>query len=105
MKKLPSITVAIPVYNRLDLFKRTIESVFKQSVMPDETVVVDDASTEEGLWEYLKSLKGIRALRNKRNLGAIVNYNKCIKLAKSEYVVSLASDDLLVRDYIKTWKK
>jgi len=104
MKKVPSITVAIPTYNRLDLLKRTLDSVFAQEVPPDEILVVDDSSTEKEVWDYLKDLKGIRLIRNRKNMGSFENINKCIRLAKSDYVIIVQSDDLIMSNCIKVYK-
>lgn len=98
------ISVSIPTYNRLDLLIKCLESVFNQSVPPDEIIVVDDASSDD-TWEYLKKVKGIRAVRNKKNLGMIGNWNESIRQAKNQFVVSLHSDDAILPDYIKTWKE
>lgn len=103
-KKKVSITVAIPTYNRLDLLKRTLESVLTQKVPPDEVLVVDDASTEKEVWEYLKGLEGIRLIRNRKNLGSFENINKCFRIAKSDYVVVVQSDDLIMSNCIKVYK-
>jgi len=70
------ISVSIPTYNRLDLLIKCLESVFNQSVPPDEIIVVDDASSDD-TWEYLKKVKGIRAVRNKKNLGMIGKKSIC----------------------------
>ena len=102
--KAPSITVAIPTYNRLDLLKKTIHSVFAQEAPPDEILVVDDASTEREVWEYLKGLERIRLIRNKKNLGSFENINKCIRLAKSDYVIVVQSDDLIMPGCVKSYK-
>ena len=103
-KKRATIAVSIPTFNRIDLLKRTLKSVFAQTEPPDEIIVIDDGSTD-GTWEYLKTIKGIKAYRNKKNLGMIENWNETIKRAKSEYVVSLHSDDLILSDYIKVWRE
>ena len=104
MAKSPTLTVAVPTYNRLDLLKRTLESVLNQKVPPDEIIVVDDGS-EKGVIEHLKSLKGIKLIRNKKNLGAFENINECFKKAKSDYVVVCGSDDLLLPNCIKVYKE
>ena len=98
------ISVSIPTFNRVELLKRCLASVFAQTVPPDEIIVIDDGSTD-GTWEYLKSIRGIKAYRNKKNLGMIENWNETIRRAKSKFVVSLHSDDLLLPDYIKNWKE
>lgn len=101
-----SIAVSIPLFNRIKLFKRTVSSVLNQSVPPDEFIIVDNGSTD-GSYEYALTLKkrGVKVSRNKNNIGMIRNWNKSIEKAKSDYVVCLGSDDILLPDYIKVWRE
>src|SRR5690349_13467291 len=103
-KKDFTISISIPTFNRYDLLQRTLESIFNQSEKPDEIIVVDDRSTDK-TWEYLKTVKGIKAYRNKKNLGIFGNWNESIRLAKRDFVVNLHSDDLISPDFIKIWKE
>ena len=41
-----NISVVIPTYNRRDLLRRALLSVFAQSLLPTEVVVIDDGSTD-----------------------------------------------------------
>lgn len=102
--KDPTISISIPTFNRYDLLRRTLQGVFSQSEAPDEIIVVDDNSTD-GTWKYLQSLKNIKIHRNKSNLGIFGNWNQSVRLAKSDFVVSLHSDDLISPHYIRTWKE
>jgi len=103
-KKKVTITVGIPTFNRLQILKKTIESVLAQTEKPDEVIVSDNCSTD-GVWEYLKEIPGIKASRNRKNIGATANYNRVLELAKSDYVLALGSDDIVLPDYIKVWKE
>jgi len=106
MRNKITISVSVPLFNRLDLFKKTVNSVFAQAEPPDEFIIVDNGSTD-GSYEYALTLKGkgVKVYRNKTNIGMIGNWNETIKRSNSEFVVSLHSDDLLMPDYIKTWKE
>src|SRR4030095_4947845 len=41
------VSVVIPTYNRAALIGDTISSIFRQTVPPDEVIVVDDGSTDD----------------------------------------------------------
>lgn len=41
------ITVVIPTYNRYELLKRALHSVYAQIHMPHEVIIIDDGSTDE----------------------------------------------------------
>jgi len=41
-----NISVIIPTYNRCELLRRALLSVFAQTLLPTEVVVIDDGSTD-----------------------------------------------------------
>ncbi len=89
-------TVAIPVYNRRELTRRAIDSALAQDVEGLEVLAVDDCSADD-VWELLRSYTDPRfvAVRNPVNLGLFQNFNRCLQLARGEYVRLLCCDDLL----------
>ncbi len=105
--KTPFFTVAIPVYNRLEFTKLAIESVLNQSFKDFELVIIDDFSTESGMWEYIKNIKDprVRAYRNEKNLGIVFNWKRCIELAEGKWFRFLLNDDLLFVDALEITKE
>ena len=108
----PFFTIAIPVYNRLNYLKEAVQSVLSQSFKDYELLIIDDGSTEEGIWDYISSLTDdrIRAIRNPKNLGIVPNWIKCIVEAKGIWFKFLLSDDILfnnslsvINDLINTY--
>ena len=89
-------TIAIPVYNRVDLIGRCVLSALRQADQNVEIVIVDNASTD-GTWEYLCNLDTslVRIYRNDSNIGIFGNFNRCLHEAKGRYIRFLCSDDLL----------
>lgn len=90
------LTIAIPVYNRYESFEDALLSAVKQ-VVKVEVIVVDNASSHNKFEEFTKSinLKNVTYYRNTTNLGMYGNWNRCIELCKTEFVMILCSDDLL----------
>ena len=41
-----NISVVIPTYNRVELLKRSIDSVINQTIKPFEIIIVDDGSND-----------------------------------------------------------
>jgi glycosyltransferase involved in cell wall biosynthesis len=82
-----------------------IESVLKQSYGNVQLIVVDDASTDNSV-EVIKQLAGkypsIEFLSLQHNLGNCKAFNKGLALAKGEYVIDLAGDDVLLPARIET---
>jgi glycosyltransferase involved in cell wall biosynthesis len=49
----PAISIIIPTYNRLELLKETLQSIFRQTLQASEIIVVDNGSSD-GTVEWLK---------------------------------------------------
>lgn len=97
----PKLTVAIPTRNRSELLKRSIECVLNQTYKDFELLIIDNASTDK-TYEVVKSFKDrrIRYFRNKKNLGIIGNWNKCIKKAVGEYINIFHDDDIMYDSFL-----
>lgn len=98
------VDVIIPVYRGLQETRRCIESVLgcRQETYL-EVVVVDDASPEPELADYLNSLaasSSITLLRNQSNLGFVQSVNLGMSLHPKRDVVLLNSDTLVANDWL-----
>jgi glycosyltransferase involved in cell wall biosynthesis len=93
---LPSVSIVLPTFNRLQFLPATIESVFNQT-MPDwELVVVDDGSGPDVL-AYLDALSGdarVRVLKFPHSGNPSSARNRGIAVAQAPYIAFLDSDDL-----------
>lgn len=98
----PRISICIPTYNRSDLLRKTLISVARQTVEPYEIIVADNCS-EDDTEKVAKSFQGVMYYRNEGNLGLAGNSNRCIQLAKSEFVTILHSDDLIAPQWHEYW--
>lgn len=88
------ISVVIPLFNKQDSIRSTIESVLAQSFKDFELIVVDDGSTD-GSVAAVKSMDDPRIrLIEKRNGGVSSARNEGIRRASGEYVAFLDGDDL-----------
>ena len=86
------VSVIIPTYNRKHTLKRAIQSVYKQSLLPFEIIVVDDGS-KDGTKEWVKQkCPGIKYIYQK-NRGVSSARNKGIKIAQGDWIALLDSDD------------
>jgi glycosyltransferase involved in cell wall biosynthesis len=99
MKNEIDISIIIPVYNRQDLVKETLDSVLSQTYQNWECIVVDDGSSDNTwlvLEEYSKIDNRIKIhRRNREPKGAPTCRNIGAELSEGEYLIFWDSDDLL----------
>lgn len=93
---LPRVSVVIPNYNHARLLPRCLDALLNQSILPEEILVLDDASTDDSL-EVLKAYARrspiLKVHRNERNLGVVPTMNRGLALAACDYVCFPAADD------------
>ena len=95
------ISVVIPLYNKKDSIMETLDSVFKQTVLPDEIVVINDGSTD-GSKEIVELLNHpLINLIHQKNAGVSAARNRGIDKAKNEWIAFLDADDVWVPNYLK----
>ena len=91
----PRVTVCMPVYNRVEHLRETIDSILGQTFTDFELLIIDDGSTED-LSEILGQYDDFRmsVFRNEANMGIARARNRGLKLAKGEYIAWMDSDDI-----------
>lgn len=95
------LTVIIPLYNKEDFIEETLESLARQTRVPDQVIVVDDASTDAsaaraaaGLWRLTASgVMQVELLRQPVNAGPSAARNRGLELATGDIVAFLDADD------------
>lgn len=90
------ISICIPTYNGARYLEACLDSVLNQTYKDIEILVVDDGSTDatfEILERYAASDERIRLVRNENNLGLVANWNRCIELARGEWIKFVFQDD------------
>jgi len=96
------ISIVIPAYNNIELFKTAILSVLKQKDAVFEIIVSDDSKSTD-IEDYCLQLRDprIRYYRNIPSKGAIDNWNYGLSLAKGEYLILLHHDESFINpDYL-----
>jgi len=101
----PWLSYTVPTYKRADLLQETLHSILRQKEadVEWEIVVVDnDAGGENETERLIRELSSDRILyyRNRENLMVDGNVNRCIKLARGEWVAMVHADDLLMSDHL-----
>jgi glycosyltransferase involved in cell wall biosynthesis len=85
------ISVVVPTYNRYEVLKRALESVYAQTHKPKEVIIIDDGSTDETS-QILKLFPDAKYYYQE-NSGVSSARNLGIKKANHEWIAFLDSDD------------
>jgi glycosyltransferase involved in cell wall biosynthesis len=92
------ITVYIPSYNQADYLALAFESVMAQTRLPDQIILIDDASTDaspELIRSYAKAHPGlVHAILNQTNQGIGAARRQAIEESIGDLVTYLDGDDL-----------
>jgi len=99
-RKIPELTVTIPTYKRLDLLKRTLASVMRQDISKDKfdiLILDNDPEMDNETFQYVKTLNwdNLYYYKNDENIGAYGNQNRCIELARTEWISMVHDDDVI----------
>ena len=100
---MSTVSVIIPTYNRANLLKETLESVFAQTYTDYEVIVIDDGSTddtEEFVSALLLDHPQLRYIKQ-ANAGVSAARNHGIFEARGEWIAFLDSDDLWFPDKLE----
>ena len=105
------VSIVIPVYNRAEMVKATLESVRRQTHRPLHLVLVDNNSSDDSL-QVLQDFKEknetpdfkIDVLEEKKQ-GASIARNTGATVARADWLMFFDSDDTmddcLVAEYVK----
>jgi len=85
----------MPVYNRENLIKFSVESIINQTFTDFEFIIVNDGSTDKTA-EIIESYndKRIKLIHNEQNSGIVFSRNKGIENASGKYIAMFDSDDI-----------
>lgn len=90
---MPKVSVIIPVYNGELYIKQTIESVFSQSLLDRELIIVDDGSTDRTA-EIVAHFGSRLRYFYQSNAGQATARNLGFENSSGEYLAFLDADDL-----------
>lgn len=102
----PLVTIAIPTYRRPAVLLEAIDSALRQQTdIPFEVLVLDNDPDEDSAAAIARSLptapsRPLRYLVNDENIGMFGNWNRCIELARGEWITILNDDDLLRPNFL-----
>ncbi len=102
-----TVSVAMATYNGSRFILEQLESIVNQTCKPQEIVICDDCSVDETVALVTSFITkhpdaGITLVRNEKNLGYQKNFEKAIKLCRSEYIALCDQDDIWIPAKLET---
>lgn len=100
----PLVSVICVCYNHARFVVEALESVKNQTYSNIELIIVDDGSSDNSalvIHEWLKQYPETAFLDLKENIGYTKAFNKAFRLAKGEFYIDLAADDVLLPNRIE----
>lgn len=106
-KKEVFFTIMMPTFKRAETLRVAIESALNQIDYDDYEIIVVNNDPEGKVGDTLELIKSInddkiRYYVNRKNVGLCGNWNRCIELARGEYIVMLHDDDMISPYFLKT---
>lgn len=100
------VSLIISTYNRPDALHVCLDSVFKQTVFPDEIIIGDDGSTHETRlvieeFQQRKTIPIHHIWHEDTGFRLAKMRNKCIAQTKGEYIIQIDGDVMLHPDFVK----
>lgn len=105
-----TISIILPIYNpNIKHLNETVNSILSQNSPNWELCLVDDASTEPQVLDYLKKLaeqdKRISLISHDTTRGISDDINSALAIAKSEYLLFMEQDGILQPHVISAFQK
>ena len=101
------ISIAIATYNGERFLREQLDSLYTQTMLPDEVIVCDDKSTDktpEILEEYSRKY-GLKYVINEPSLGCSDNFMKAFSLCTQQYIMICDQDDIWFPNKVETLYK
>ena len=103
MQNFPLVSVICLSYNHEAYVVETLNSVINQTYPNIELLIADDFSSDNSvnvINNWLENHPKTHFLSNEKNIGNTKTFNKLAKIAKGDFIVDLAADDLLLPNCI-----
>lgn len=94
----PKISIIMGIYNCADTLEESLKSIEAQTFTDWEFIMCDDGSSDSTLLiaQRFKNKypKKVTILQNEKNLGLNATLNKCLAIAKGQYIARQDGDDI-----------
>ncbi len=101
----PIVSVIVPVHDGQDSIAQCIDSIFKQDYGPIETIIIDDASSDDslaGIKRVSSEKPNVQVIVHETNQGLASTLNEGIAQAQGDFVLAIHQDcELLEPSFVR----
>lgn len=104
IESMNKVSIIIPIYNAYEDTKKCIKSVFKNTSIPFNLILINDNSPDSRIKELLdeyKELDNVSVFNNEINNGFTKNVNFGIRVSGDDDVVLLNSDTMVSHNWLQ----
>ena len=104
IESINNVSIIIPIYNAYEDTKKCLISVFKNTSIPFNLILINDNSTDgriKGLLDYYDKLDNVTVFNNEINNGFTKNVNFGIRMSGDDDVVLLNSDTMVSPNWLQ----
>ncbi|MDD2889873.1 MAG: glycosyltransferase [bacterium] len=96
------VIITIPTWNRADLLKNCIESIFENTKTPYYRICVFDQASTDGTKEYLESLGNkVDVIYSPENIGFVLSMNQVMRTYAKNDILLLNNDTLVHNGWLE----
>ncbi len=97
-------SLVVLTYNQLKYTQKCIASIYKNTKLKFELIIIDNGSTD-GTINYLKTIKkkhnNIKLILNHKNIGVAASWNQGIKHSQADYIAILNNDIIVTPNWLR----
>lgn len=105
----PLVSIVMVTYNNLEVTKRCLESIERNTAYPNYEVIIVDNRSQDNTPKYLEEVSKenskIKIILNQDNRGFAGGNNDGLRIAEGKYIILLNNDTLVTRGWISNFVK
>jgi glycosyltransferase involved in cell wall biosynthesis len=101
----PKVSLILSTYNRPDALNLCLQSIARQTALPDEVVIGDDGSTDETR-KLIESFQAgfpvpiVHVWQEDKGFRLAMSRNRSVAASRCEYIIEIDGDLILHRDFV-----
>jgi GT2 family glycosyltransferase/glycosyltransferase involved in cell wall biosynthesis len=103
-KLFPKISIIVLTYDNLNLTKGCLESIIKNTALPDYELIIVDNGSKKDTVDYLKTFASetpnVVLQLNEKNLGFAAANNQGFRISKGDYILFLNNDTIVTAGWL-----